>query len=155
MMNGMTSTCGRRLRFRLTCAMIAAMAITANPFVTSAGQATFVETVSDAAVEITPRPARVKPVSVRAYVQERASRHGWSWQQWRAVVALVNLENRQWNVEAKNREGSSAYGLFQILRTPHGTPLREQVDRFIRYIVERYDGDPVKALTHHRRHGWY
>ena len=141
-------------RTRIMCATIVVFLFAMTPTAPSAVVRTQ-ERFSDAAVEIPQQQIRVKPVSVRAYVQSRASRHGWSWTQWRAVVALVNLENRQWNVHAKNRAGSSAYGLFQILRTPKGTPLRDQVDRFIRYIEHKYDGDPVKALTHHRIHGWY
>lgn len=141
-------------RTRITSATIVVMLLLLTPIAPTAVVQTL-ERSSDAAVEIPPRQVREKHVPVRAYVQARASRHGWSWTQWKAVVALVNLENRQWDVHAKNRAGSSAYGLFQILRTPKGTPLRDQVDRFIRYIDERYDGDPVKALAHHREMGWY
>lgn len=141
------------LRIRGIAATIVVLAIMLNPFATTAVPQTAIETVSDAAVEIRQKPQRHVPV--RQYVRDRASRHGWSLAQWRAVVALVNLENRQWNVHAKNREGSSAYGLFQILKMPQGTPLREQVDRFIRYIETRYDGDPVAALRHHQQKGWY
>lgn len=146
-----------RLRRRITAAMIVVLALILNPFVPTAAVPKSAEWVSDAAVEIPSEHGRFgkDPDDVRSYVQERASRHGWSWKQWRAVVALVNLENRSWLVHQQNREGSSAYGLFQILRMPKGTPLREQVDRFIRYIEHRYDGDPVKALEHHKRNGWY
>ena len=137
--------------------MIVVLALIMNPFVPTAAVPKSAEWVSDAAVELPDLQgsAGQDDESVREYVQERASRHGWTWKQWRAVVALVNLENRQWAIHQQNRQGSSAYGLFQILRMPKGTPLREQVDRFIRYIEHRYDGDPVKALAHHHKHGWY
>ena len=154
MMNFMTLTTWTKTWIRGFVATVAVIAIWLNPSVKTVALPV-VEMSSDAAVEIKQKPVREKSLSVRAYVQARASRNGWSWAQWRAVVALVNLENRSWNVYAKNREGSSAYGLFQILRTPHGTPLRKQVDRFIRYINGRYDGDPVKALAHWHKHGWY
>lgn len=146
-----------RLRYRITAATIAVLAMILNPFAPTVAAPKSVEWVSDAAVEIpSPQgPAGDDDDAIRSYVQERASRHGWTWKQWRAVVALVNLENRGWAIHQQNREGSSAYGLFQILRMPKGTPLREQVDRFIRYIEHRYDGDPVKALAHHRANGWY
>lgn len=147
------STGVNKMTQRLMSALFVVMLLIVNPFATSAGQPGVVERASDAAVALTEKPRR--PLNVREYVRNRASRHGWSLAQWRAVVALVNRENRSWNVYAKNREGSSAYGLFQILKTPHGTPLRKQVDRFIRYIEGRYDGDPVKAWAHWQKHGWY
>lgn len=144
----------RKFLARFTGVMIVVSILIMNPFAQNAPAQTRPVWISDAAVEIPAvKPRRV--VNVREYVRERASRHGWSWEQWRAVVALVNVENTQWRIDAKNGEGSSAYGLFQILRMPHGTPLREQVDRFIRYIEHRYDGDPVKAWAHHREMGWY
>ena len=147
------STFGKAWKNRLIAATIVAMLLIAHPFATSAPATIPVEVISDAATEILPKPQR--HLAVRAYVKARASRHGWTLAQWRAVVALVNLENRSWNVYAKNRQGSSAYGLFQILKMPHGTPLRKQVDRFIRYIEERYSGDPVAAYNHHLQKGWY
>lgn len=154
-MNGTAYRIRMRRKFlaRFTGVMIVVSILTMNPFAPNVAAPTRPVWISDAAVEIPAKPRRV--VNVREYVRERASRHGWSWTQWRAVVALVNVENTQWRIDAKNNEGSSAYGLFQILRMPHGTPLREQVDRFIRYIEHRYDGDPVKAWAHHKAKGWY
>lgn len=96
------------------------------------------------------------PVSPRDYVRERASRdRGWTGREWKCTKALVDLENRSWSVHAKNRQGSSAYGLFQILHVPPGTPLGKQVDRFWRYLDGRYHGSACQALAHHERRGWY
>lgn len=108
---------------------------------------------SDAAVLIDEPVRPVSTVDPRAYVQDRASRHGWSLSQWRCAARLVQRES-SWRVDAKN-PNSSAYGLFQILRMPHGTPLRKQVDRFIRYIDARYNDDPCAALRHSLQEGWY
>ena len=107
---------------------------------------------SDAATYIGQAPRKL---TAREYVQRRASRNGWTWHQWQCAARIITKENPSWNVWAKNREGSSAYGLFQILRMPHGTPLRQQTDRFLRYIAERYDNDPCKAWAHHQHKNWY
>lgn len=107
---------------------------------------------SDAATYIGQMPER--KLSVREYVRERASRHGWTWKQWQCAARLITKENRGWSVSADNPE-STAYGLFQILRMPEGTPLREQTDRFLRYIAHRYDNDPCAAWAHHQKHNWY
>ena len=105
-------------------------------------------TTSDAAV-------RLPDMSAREYVAARATRHGWTLHEWKCATKLITLENRGWGVHAVNRQGSSAYGLFQMLHTPKGTPLHKQVDRFFRYIDSRYDGSPCKALAFHRTNGWY
>jgi len=49
---------------------------------------------------------------------------------------------------------SSAYGLFQMLKTPIGLPVSEQTERGLRYIENRYD-TPCEALRHHNRRNWY
>lgn len=103
--------------------------------------------------EATPLPAP-RPVDPRTYVAQRASRHGWTLTQWRCAARLVQRESG-WRVSAVNGQGSSAYGLFQILHTPKGTPLHEQVDRFLRYVESRYDDDPCAALRHSLENGWY
>lgn len=110
---------------------------------------------SDAATLIGVTASPTRRLTPREYVAKRASRHGWTFTQWRCAVRLINRENMAWDVEAENRQGSSAYGLFQILHTPKGTPLREQTTRFLNYIASRYNNDPCAAWNHHQQHGWY
>ena len=86
------------------------------------------------------------------YVKARASRAGWGPRQWNCLSKIIYRESR-WNPHSKNKT-SSAYGLFQILKLPVGTPVREQTERGIRYIKSRY-GDPCTALNHHDRYNWY
>ena len=86
------------------------------------------------------------------YVHSRASRAGWGTMQWKCLSKIIYRESR-WHVNSKNKH-SSAYGLFQILNLPEGTPIRVQVEKGIKYIRERYD-DPCSALKHHDYHGWY
>lgn len=68
--------------------------------------------------------------------------------------------NRLWQAEsswrywATNKQGSTAYGIAQVLRTPkHLTPY-QQIDRGLRYIEHRYQ-TPCQAWSHHQHKGWY
>lgn len=126
--------------------------IAAALFLTSATSAQPTPT-NDAAFYMGQMPDR--KLTTREYVRQRASRNGWTWRQWHCAVRIITKENPQWHVWRSNQQGSSAYGLFQILHMPKGTPLREQTDRFLRYIAERYDNDPCKAWAHHQQKNWY
>ena len=77
---------------------------------------------------------------------------GWNGQQWVCINELIDRESK-WSNVADNPK-SSAYGLFQMLKTPVGLPLEEQTKRGLRYIENRYD-TPCKALQHHNRKNWY
>lgn len=123
-------------------------------FILSATTNTQPPATSDAATYIGQMPAPRK-LTPREYVRQRASRNGWTWRQWQCAARIVTKENPQWHVWRSNGQGSSAYGLFQILHMPKGTPLRQQTDRFFTYIASRYDNDPCKAWNHHERKGWY
>jgi len=107
------------------------------------------------------RPA----MSVKAQVISAALVRGYSGREVRCLVQLVNRENRAWNPRAINREGSSASGLFQHLRSPSGVMLADltvpkQTERGLRYIATRY-GTPknptgaCNALAFHMKKGWY
>jgi hypothetical protein len=88
----------------------------------------------------------------RSYVREQVLIKGWDGQQWMCIDELVNRESR-WDNTADNPT-SSAYGLFQMLKTPIGLPLEMQTERGIRYIKHRYD-TPCEALQHHNQKNWY
>ena len=77
---------------------------------------------------------------------------GWSQKEWLALVELWTRES-QWNPHSKNKR-SSAYGIPQILKMPIGTPVEEQIDLGIKYIIHRYK-TPTRALAFHSRNGWY
>jgi hypothetical protein len=91
-------------------------------------------------------------VDVRAFVKKRASRAGWTQMQWKCLDTIIYKESR-WHPNSKNKH-SSAYGLFQILKLPIGTPIRDQTERGISYIRSRYE-TPCNALKHHMRYNWY
>jgi hypothetical protein len=92
------------------------------------------------------------PVLSRAYVRGQAEVKGWTGNQWSCLDELVWRESR-WKINADN-PNSSAFGLFQMLRTPEDTEIEEQTKRGLRYIEHRYD-EPCSALRHHDRRNWY
>jgi hypothetical protein len=88
----------------------------------------------------------------RAYVREQVMIKGWDGKQWVCINELIDRESK-WSNIADNPK-SSAYGLFQMLKTPEGSSIRMQTERGIRYIEHRYD-TPCEALQHHNRKNWY
>lgn len=72
--------------------------------------------------------------------------------EWKALLTLWTKESR-WDYTAKNPE-SSAFGIPQILRMPHNTPMVQQIDLGLKYIQHRY-GTPTRALAFHNNNGWY
>ena len=72
--------------------------------------------------------------------------------EWQALVKLWGKESA-WNYRAKNPH-SSAYGIAQVLGTPHGSTIEYQVNMGLKYIVHRYD-TPTKAWSFWQRNGWY
>ena len=92
------------------------------------------------------------PVLSRTYVRQEAEDKGWTGNQWNCLDELVWRESR-WKINADNPK-SSAYGLFQILKTPKGLGIEQQTIRGIKYIKKRYD-TPCNALNHHDKRGFY
>ena len=77
---------------------------------------------------------------------------GWEGRQWRCLESLWSDESKFDNF-AKNRSGSSAYGIGQMLRETSSDP-RIQVLRSLKYISARY-GDPCRAKKFHDRRNFY
>jgi resuscitation-promoting factor RpfB len=92
------------------------------------------------------------PVLSRTYVRQEAEDKGWTGNQWSCLDELVWRESK-WKINADN-PNSSAYGLFQMLKTPEDTEIKEQTERGLRYIEHRYN-EPCSALRHHNRKNWY
>jgi len=76
---------------------------------------------------------------------------GWNKQQ-RACVHLIFTKESRYDHLAKNQQGSSAYGIAQMLGEQSKDPAT-QILRAFRYIEHRY-GTPCRAWKHHRN-GWY
>jgi len=88
----------------------------------------------------------------RSYVRLQVKYEGWTGDEWVCLDELVRREST-WSNIADNPK-SSAYGLFQMLKTPKGLSIGEQTERGIKYIKKRYD-TPCNALNHHDRRGFY
>jgi hypothetical protein len=83
----------------------------------------------------------------------RYAQVGWGWDKTqRACVYKIFMKESRFDHLAKNQQGSSAYGIAQMLGEKSKDPA-VQVLRAYRYIVHRY-GTPCKAWSHHIR-GWY
>lgn len=92
------------------------------------------------------------PAESRTYVALRASRDGWQGRQWKCLDILVRNESG-WRANAQSPT-SSASGLFQLLKLPHGLTVAQQYERGRRYIRTRYR-TPCRALEHWHEFGWY
>jgi len=101
---------------------------------------------------VQPEVLRWSEESSRSYVRKVAEFEGWSERQWDCLDELIFRES-SWNPYADNPK-SSAYGLFQVLKTKPGTRVPEQVKAGFDYIKHRYD-TPCSALRFHNYKGWY
>lgn len=83
----------------------------------------------------------------------RYAQVGWGWdKKQRACVYKIFMKESRFDHLAKNQQGSSAYGIAQMLGEKSKDPA-VQILRAYRYIEHRY-GTPCKAWLHHTR-GWY
>ena len=76
---------------------------------------------------------------------------GWDKRQ-RACVHLIFMKESRYDHLAKNQQGSSAYGIAQMLGEKSKDPAT-QILRAFHYIEHRYK-TPCNAWKHHRK-GWY
>ena len=74
---------------------------------------------------------------------------------YKEFVCLEKLWTKEsnWRPKAKNKL-STAYGIPQLLKMKETNPYK-QIDLGLRYIDKRYKGSPCKALSHHKKMGWY
>ena len=79
---------------------------------------------------------------------------GWDWRgrEWECLKSLWTRESRFDNY-AKNRQGSSAYGIAQLLREKDYRS-EYQILRGLKYIDSRY-GSPCKAYKFFLRNNYY
>ena len=91
-------------------------------------------------------------ITPKRELTQRAVNRGIRSTQLKCLKELVWRESR-FDPKADN-PNSSAYGLFQQLKLPTGTPIAKQIRLGFKYIAHRY-GTPCKALAHHDLKGWY
>jgi hypothetical protein len=83
----------------------------------------------------------------------RYAQVGWGWdKKERGCVWKIFMKESKFDHLAKNQQGSSAYGIAQMLGEKSTDPA-VQILRAYRYIEHRY-GTPCKAWLHHNK-GWY
>ena len=77
---------------------------------------------------------------------------GWTGKEWKCLESLWTLESRFDNY-AKNKEGSSAYGIAQLLGE-RDSRSEYQILRGLKYISKRYN-TPCRAYKFHIRNNHY
>ena len=95
-----------------------------------------------------------KPKEIRVNTLKQITFHkmNYDFEQFYCLDQIVWKESR-WNYKAKNPK-SSAFGLFQILKSKDKDPIT-QIDKGLIYLNHRYQGNACKALAHHKAKGWW
>ena len=85
-------------------------------------------------------------------IQFAGAGFGWDKKQQACIVKLFTAESR-FDHLAKNQQGSSAYGIAQMLKEKSSDPAI-QILRSYKYIQKRYS-TPCKAWAFHLRNNYY
>jgi hypothetical protein len=96
--------------------------------------------------------AQSQTIKINTLKQITFHKMNYDFEQFYCLDEIVWKESR-WNYKAKNPK-SSAYGLFQILKSKEKDPIK-QIDNGLKYINARYNGCACTALAHHKAKGWY
>lgn len=78
--------------------------------------------------------------------------YGWKDMEWRCLDYIFTKESRYDHL-AKNRQGSSAYGIGQVLKETSKDPAIQILHTY-KYITKRYQ-TPCRAMKYHLRHNHY
>jgi hypothetical protein len=78
--------------------------------------------------------------------------YDWDLRQRKCIYRLFTAESR-FDHLAKNQQGSSAYGIAQVLREKSNDPAIQILNGY-KYIKHRYQ-TPCNAWSHHVRRNWY
>lgn len=78
--------------------------------------------------------------------------YGWKDMEWRCLDYIFTKESRYDHL-AKNRQGSSAYGIGQLLKETSKDPAIQILHTY-KYITKRYK-TPCRAMKYHLRHNHY
>ena len=96
--------------------------------------------------------AQSQELKVNTLKQITFHKMNYNFEQFYCLDEIVFKESR-WNYKAKSKT-SSAYGLFQILKSTEKDPIK-QIDLGLKYLDKRYNGCACTALAHHKLKGWY
>jgi hypothetical protein len=78
--------------------------------------------------------------------------YGWKDMEWRCLDYIFTKEARYDHL-AKNRQGSSAFGIGQLLKETNKDPAIQILHAY-KYIRARYE-TPCEAMRFHLRHNYY
>lgn len=117
----------------------------------------------DIEVKVHQHNPKPKPIPTKATMAEKKAnkemamsyaRAGWGWgkQQQLCLKKLFTKESRFDNY-AKNQQGSTAYGIGQMLNEKSNDPAIQLLHAY-KYIEHRYQ-NPCNAYQHHLRRNWY
>ena len=82
------------------------------------------------------------------------AKYGWKWNaSERKCIRLLFDKESKFDHLAKNQQGSSAFGIAQMLKEKSKDPAVQILNAY-RYIEHRY-GTPCKAWKHSQRRNWY
>lgn len=101
-----------------------------------------------------PTKATMKQKHNNRLMAMKFARYGWNWDasQRKCIRLLFDAESR-FDHLAKNQQGSSAYGIAQMLKETSRDPAVQILNAY-RYIEHRYQ-TPCLAWKHHQRRNWY
>jgi hypothetical protein len=107
-------------------------------------------------------PQKVEPRTKATMEEKRANKvmamryakAGWNWnfKERQCIYRLFTKESR-FDHLAKNQQGSSAFGIGQVLKETSKDPAIQILNAY-KYIKHRYD-TPCKAWKHSQRRNWY
>jgi hypothetical protein len=108
-------------------------------------------------------PKKPKVVQTKATMEEKKAnkvmamkfaKAGWNWDRTqRKCVYSLFMKESKFDHLAKNQQGSSAFGIGQVLKETSKDPAIQILNAY-KYIKHRYD-TPCKAWSHSQRRNWY
>ena len=108
-------------------------------------------------------PKKPKVVQTKATMEEKKAnkimamkfaKAGWNWDRTqRKCVYSLFMKESKFDHLAKNQQGSSAFGIGQVLKETSKDPAIQILNAY-KYIKHRYD-TPCKAWKHSQRRNWY
>jgi hypothetical protein len=111
----------------------------------------------DVEVEVKPRirtKATMEEKERNKALAMKFAKAGWGWDvRERKCIRLLFTKESRFDHLAKNQQGSSAFGIAQMLKEKSKDPA-VQILRAYRYIEYRYD-TPCRAWKHSQRRNWY
>lgn len=81
------------------------------------------------------------------------SQAGYNEAQIQCTMNLVQKESN-FNLHSRNNK-TGAYGLFQLMRVDKQLTMKQQTNRYIKYINHRYKGNACLAWEHFKARNWY